>query len=255
MIIFINKNGEIINQHPAVVNQGSVAVNDIKVVAPLKLTTSATISFELPSGMVIEARPMIGESIGMGDLQNMWVKEFEEDITSQYGTVKFSIRFQDATGDVLFTTIGSFPVNESIVSPTNELDLDDFDFLNLRISQLNAEVDTLQTESNTLEIYDSVLTSTTTNGNYQNYLLTVTVPDTVTEELIDRYGLKVKMPSGFFTKNEGWGFLYNKITILIENASGVIYNDQVNGEYVPIYFFIQWDVLSFKYYRATKYYN
>ena len=75
-----------------------------------------------------------------------------------------------------------------------------------KFGELNADVVELKAETDTMEVYNSVLTSTTIDGDYENYLLTVTIPDTVSEELINRYGLKVKMPSGFLQKMKGGGF-------------------------------------------------
>lgn len=140
MLIFIRKDGSIQFSEPQNINQGSVKVNNISIVAPFSTTSVAKISFEKPDGVLIQDRILTATSLNSADGTNLFTYLFDEDVVDKFGTLKWTATFTDIDGGILASSLGSIQVDETVIpADKTQTDLDDFDYLIARINEVNAK--------------------------------------------------------------------------------------------------------------------
>lgn len=113
MIIYINSNGEVLNQEYSEIVQGDNKANKIYLIAPLALNTAVNMSFECPNGYVT-SNYLMKHSFELKDDLNVWELDvLNIPITQYYGVVKY--QFKATINDITIATArGKFKVKEGV---------------------------------------------------------------------------------------------------------------------------------------------
>ena len=113
MVIVTDANGNLINNIPERVYQGSNNANSIVFMCPLK-QAEADISFVLGDGTITEPYYMT-KFDDLGDIQGelgAWTVNLDKYITQFYGTVRYQIRVYTGNGQIVPTVQGTFEVEK-----------------------------------------------------------------------------------------------------------------------------------------------
>ncbi len=114
MIFFIDNSGKITYSVPMQVNEGSVGVNNIYVIAPFAADLEATVSFVLPNGVITKPYEMtfLREFSGFADSEGNslsgWSFELPNEITRYYGTVEVQFFFHSSEAGKIFASSSTY---------------------------------------------------------------------------------------------------------------------------------------------------
>ena len=116
MIFIANTDGTLVEVVPSNINQGSVKVNEITIVAPLPATAALTMAFILPNG--INTPPYLMTQSGFGipagnTTYRAWSAELDASITEFSGSVTVQF-YATANGGTLATYADTFTVNAGV---------------------------------------------------------------------------------------------------------------------------------------------
>lgn len=135
MILYVSSEGNITAISPSTINQGSIDVNTITIIAPMPSTASCFVAYKLPNGLVVkpqfvdntEDAATLLESFSNkfkaadGTALNAWQTTIKRPITERSGAVSIQVFFVDASGRVLTTSTVEQPINQGmgIIYPTD----------------------------------------------------------------------------------------------------------------------------------------
>lgn len=118
MIIYIDANGEVLEQEYTEVVQGDNDANNIYLIAPLAQNAVVTMSFECPNGYVTDPNsdiykmtPSIDNMVGGLRMWKLSIKNIP--ITQYYGIVKYQIK-ATINGKTIAVARGKFKVQEGV---------------------------------------------------------------------------------------------------------------------------------------------
>lgn len=118
MIIYIDANGEVLEQEYTEVVQGDNDANNIYLIAPLAQNAAVRISFECPNGYVTDPNsddylmtPSIDNMVGGLRMWKLSIKNIP--ITQYYGIVKYQIK-ATINGKTIAVARGKFKVQEGV---------------------------------------------------------------------------------------------------------------------------------------------
>lgn len=127
MIYLCNSEGLIVASVPSAVNQGSVGVNEIVLIAPFHSTSAVSLAFTLPNGVLVypQAFPpassdypynmTLADSFS-GQLPggyNVWTMKLNKALTQVAGTARISFFITGADGETVSTPSTTFNINKS----------------------------------------------------------------------------------------------------------------------------------------------
>ena len=127
MIYLCNKEGLIVASVPSAVNQGSIGVNEIVLIAPFPSTSVVSLAFTLPNGVLVhpQAVPYADsaypynmtlsqsfENLLEGGY-NVWTSKLNKTLTQVAGTARISFLITDQYGETLSTPSTQFNINKS----------------------------------------------------------------------------------------------------------------------------------------------
>lgn len=114
MIIYIDANGEVLEQEYTEVVQGDNDANNIYLIAPLAQNAVVTMSFECPNGYVTDTYLMTPSIDNMVGGLRMWKLSIENiPITQYYGIVKYQFK-ATINGKTIAVARGQFKVQEGV---------------------------------------------------------------------------------------------------------------------------------------------
>lgn len=114
MIIYIDANGEVLEQEYTEVVQGDNDANNIYLIAPLAQNAVVTMSFECPNGYVTDTYLMTPSIDNMVGGLRMWKLSIENiPITQYYGIVKYQFK-ATINGKTIAVARGKFKVQEGV---------------------------------------------------------------------------------------------------------------------------------------------
>ena len=122
MIFFVDNDGTIIKNLPSPVYQGAANTNTIYLIAPFASGLTASVAFQLPNGIVTEAKPMTQQNSLQGIINKEtgeeysgWTYAIPSEITEYYGTVTAQFYFYTETdGMITATSATSFQVAKGV---------------------------------------------------------------------------------------------------------------------------------------------
>lgn len=122
MIFFVDNDGTIIKNLPSPVYQGAANTNTIYLIAPFASGLTASVAFQLPNGIVTEAKPMTQQNSLQGIINKEtgeeysgWTYAIPSEITEYYGTVTAQFYFYtEVDGMITATSATSFQVAKGV---------------------------------------------------------------------------------------------------------------------------------------------
>lgn len=128
MILYVNSEGNITAISPSTINQGSIDVNTITIIAPMPSTASCFVAYKLPNGLVAkpqfadnaeDAATLLEDFSGKfnttdGTQLNAWQTAIKRPITERSGALSIQVFFVDASGRALTTSTVEQPINQGI---------------------------------------------------------------------------------------------------------------------------------------------
>lgn len=128
MILYVNSEGNITAISPSTINQGSIGVNTITIIAPMPSEASCFVSYKLPNGLLTkpqfvnnsdDAATFLEDFSGKfentdGISLNAWQTTIKQPITERSGALSIQVSFVDAYGRVLTTSTVEQPINQGM---------------------------------------------------------------------------------------------------------------------------------------------